>query len=255
MADSNISITAGSGTTVDTRTVGSEHRQVVVIGDPDTNANVADIQNEDPGSSSTAQGMVVRLAGSATVVGLQGTTARPFLMNTDGAIKVYDVVNGTISTITRVDRVFNIVDGTISIGNRPDIQRVHNVIDGTMIVRDVNSTAVLPVTASSTSSAVSVSGGTVISPVVGSVIKVFAFSLTTTAQVHLAARFTNGAGTGPTEFWRVALQAPSAGIAGANLAVTPPGYLWATAAGSTLSLVLDSASLVHYSVAYFRESA
>jgi len=42
MADADIEITAGSGTKIDTRTVGSsEHRQVVVLGDPDDAANVA----------------------------------------------------------------------------------------------------------------------------------------------------------------------------------------------------------------------
>lgn len=44
MADADILITAGTGTKVDTRTVGAgvdEHRQVVVIGDPVTAANVA----------------------------------------------------------------------------------------------------------------------------------------------------------------------------------------------------------------------
>lgn len=45
MADSNISITSGSGTEVDTRTEGTNghHRQVVVLGDPATNAGVAPV--------------------------------------------------------------------------------------------------------------------------------------------------------------------------------------------------------------------
>lgn len=46
MADSDIQITAGSGTKVDTRTVGpgaDEHRQVIIIGDPSTAANVATV--------------------------------------------------------------------------------------------------------------------------------------------------------------------------------------------------------------------
>jgi hypothetical protein len=38
MADSNVPITAGSGTLVDTRTIGSEHRQVVCVGDETTSA-------------------------------------------------------------------------------------------------------------------------------------------------------------------------------------------------------------------------
>lgn len=43
MADADVSITAGAGTKIDTRTVGAgtdEHRQVVVVGDPSTAANV-----------------------------------------------------------------------------------------------------------------------------------------------------------------------------------------------------------------------
>jgi len=43
VADADVPITAGSGTKIDTRTVGAgtdEHRQVVVIGDPTTAANV-----------------------------------------------------------------------------------------------------------------------------------------------------------------------------------------------------------------------
>lgn len=46
MADADVAITAGSGTKIDTRTVGAgtdEHRQVVVIGDPTTAAQVATV--------------------------------------------------------------------------------------------------------------------------------------------------------------------------------------------------------------------
>ena len=98
-------------------------------------------------------------------------------------------------------------------------------------------------------------GVTIIAPSANYNFKIFAFSLSTTAQSNIFGRFTSGASSSPTEFWRVALQAPSAGISGANLAVTPPGYLWATGTSTTLSLVLDSASLVHYSVSYIKESS
>lgn len=45
MADSSVDITAGSGTSIDTRTEGtnSNHRQVIVVGDPATNAGVAPV--------------------------------------------------------------------------------------------------------------------------------------------------------------------------------------------------------------------
>lgn len=48
MADSDVTITAGTGTKIDTRTVGAgvdEHRQVVCIGDPSTAANVANVDS------------------------------------------------------------------------------------------------------------------------------------------------------------------------------------------------------------------
>jgi hypothetical protein len=65
MADSDIQITAGSGTKVDTRTVGTgtdEHRQVVVVGDPSTASDVASV--------TAANGLAVdvtRVTGSVTV--------------------------------------------------------------------------------------------------------------------------------------------------------------------------------------------
>lgn len=45
MADSAVAVTAGTGTNIDTRTEGtnSNHRQVIVIGDPATNAGVAPV--------------------------------------------------------------------------------------------------------------------------------------------------------------------------------------------------------------------
>ncbi len=46
MADADVPITAGTGTKIDTRTVGAgtdEHRQVIVVGDPATAANVATV--------------------------------------------------------------------------------------------------------------------------------------------------------------------------------------------------------------------
>lgn len=110
-------------------------------------------------------------------------------------------------------------------------------------------------TVSGSASGVSVSGNTIISPSASYSFKIFAINITTTAQDHIVAKFTNGAGTSPTEYWRYALQAPSQGIAGANLAVSVPSYIFATGTSTTLSLVLDTASLVHYSIAYIKESA
>src|SRR3954466_933896 len=71
MPDADVAITAGSGTKIDTRTVGAgtdEHRQVVVLGDPTTAANVAAVLGT--GNLSVAPVNVVSTANStASVLG------------------------------------------------------------------------------------------------------------------------------------------------------------------------------------------
>lgn len=111
-------------------------------------------------------------------------------------------------------------------------------------------------TVSGSTSGVSVSGVQLVAPSAAYNFKVYAFSLQTTGIVSVVARFTNGGGSA-TEFWRglvTANQTSSAPI-GANLAVPPPSYLFATGTSTTLALHLDTATLVHYSVSYIKESA
>lgn len=125
------------------------------------------------------------------------------------------------------------------------------------VLADTQGTASL-FTASGSASGVSVSGNTIISPSANYSFKIYAYSIQTTGLVSLATKFTNGAGTTPTEFWRPLITAnQSSSIPqGANLSSAGPGSpLFVTGTSTTLSLVLDSATLVHYSVAYTKESA
>lgn len=82
-------------------------------------------------------------------------------------------------------------------------------------------------------------------------LKVFAFSLTTTSTTAMTCIFQSGAGG--TELWRVLIQAPSGANSGANLTVTPPAWLFATASATLLNLNLSSANAVHWSVSYYDE--
>ena len=170
------------------------------------------------------------------------------LLSTNGTIGV------NIGTLTNTASI-SAKDGTFAIYFSPANPKVHL---GTDII-NTSHTAVIGAAGGTVSGSVTSVGGsginTIISPEASRNIKVYAFSLTTTAQVGITPRFTTGGSAGATEKWRVALQAPSQGIAGANLAVTPPGYLFETGSGNTLAIYLDSASLVHYSVSYFKESA
>lgn len=120
---------------------------------------------------------------------------------------------------------------------------------------NMSATAILPSSVSSSYAGTSDLGVTVVAPESGRNTKVYAYSLTTTGVVSTNVRFTNGAGNSPTEFWRVALQAPSSTSTGANFGVQPPAYLFATGSNTTLTILTGNATLIHYSVSYFKESA
>jgi hypothetical protein len=107
LADTAVAITAGSGTNVDTRTesTNSNHRQVVVIGDPSLNAGVAAVKDvsvapvtaTDPalvtvlrpdspgvittGSAGTASSSVVTVQGIASMTPILATTTNTALTN------------------------------------------------------------------------------------------------------------------------------------------------------------------------------
>lgn len=99
MADADVPITAGSGTKIDTRTVGAgtdEHRQVVVVGDPSTAANVAAV------SASGAVKVDIATAPQVAVNNVETLTDNAGF--TDGASKlfpsgyVFDEAAGTALT-------------------------------------------------------------------------------------------------------------------------------------------------------------
>lgn len=259
MADSAITITQGTGTTIDTRTesTNSNHRQVIVAGDPSDNNAVAGVVSADPGASSTAYGAIVRLAGSATVqiAGSSGSLS-VHILSTGGTIQVKTDPSSILSGITSSIAVYfdrgnptvtaNAGSGTFNVAFSPAKP---------IVLSDIQSTSSI-FTVSGSTSGVSVSGVTLVAPSASYNFKVFAYSIQTTGIVSLTTRFTNGAGSA-TEFWRPVITpaATSSAPVGANLAVTPPGYLFATGTNTTLALLLDSATLVHYSVSYIKESA
>lgn len=89
MADTSVAITAGTGTSVDTRTesTNGNHRQVVVLGDPSTNAGVAPVD--------AAAGLKVDL-GADNDVTVTGTVTAE-LGATDNA--VLDAIEADTTTI------------------------------------------------------------------------------------------------------------------------------------------------------------
>lgn len=274
MADTAVSITAGSGVNIDTRTesTNNNHRQVIVIGDPSTNAGVAPVDATN-GLSVDVKALTGTLTGITNSINvyLGGTagTIGARVGQIDGTVAVYfspanpSVFVSNSPTITGITNSINVhllsTGGTLGV-------RVGQV-DGTVAVQfsqsnpavnaqfgNIGHTASIFTVSGSTSTA---GNNTVVSPSASYNFKVFAYSIQTTGLVSIAPRFTTGASAGATELWRPLITAASttSSPVGANLAVTPPGFIFATGSNTTLSLYLDAATLVHYSVSYIKESA
>lgn len=284
MADSNVPVTGGSGYEVDTRTeaTSSQHRQVIVLGDQSVTDALADVKHADPSSSDG--GLVVRDPNSTAIVsGLRDVRVQSLVDGTvtvENITRVKNVVDGTLSLVTRVDRVHNVVDGTIKVKPsqtgetlQDETLRVVHVADvagsmnvtqfggnnvvtpnnGIPAVNIYNTTSIFTVSGSVSGSYPS--GYTLVSPSANASFKVFSVDIYTTAQDHIVVTLENGADSGPTEYWRAALQAPSQGIAGVAKQVTPPGHFFATGVSTTLAIQRDVDSLVHYAISYIKESA
>lgn len=93
MADTAVAITAGTGTNIDTRTEGTNgnHRQVVVIGDPATNAGVAPVD--------ATNGLSVNVTNaSLTVASHAVTNAGTFATQPAGSV-AHDAVGTSVNPV------------------------------------------------------------------------------------------------------------------------------------------------------------
>ena len=119
MADTAVAITAGSGTNIDTRTesTNSNHRQVVVIGDPSTNAGVAPVDGTTglavniTNASLTVASHAVTQSGTWTVQ--PGNTANTTAWKVDGSAVTQPVSLASVPThaVTNAGTFATQVDG------------------------------------------------------------------------------------------------------------------------------------------------
>ena len=233
----------------------------------------------------TADAVRVLISGSHTaaslvIAGQQVVgTNRPLIVNTDGAIKIYDIVAGTVTanvagSLTGITNSIAVhllsTGGTLTTYLDPGttlegIQSsvsVHLVSTagtlwikpdpaGTYFINGAHTSSIFTVTGSTSGG--TTSGVTLVAPSANYNFKVFAYAIQSTAAVDNAWRFTNGGGS-ETELWRPLISDGGAGV-GANLTVTPPGFIFATGVNVTLALKSDAGSLVHYSVSFIKESS
>src|SRR3990167_6046318 len=113
------------------------------------------------------------------------------------------------------------------------------------VLNDLQSTYLSTMGNNSTSS-------TIVSSVAAQRVKVFAYSITSTVQAINTLSFASSLAN---PIWGVQMQSVSSAIAGANLAVTPPAWLFATEAASPLVFkVTGTTGTYHLALSYFSEA-
>jgi hypothetical protein len=128
MADTSIAVTAGSGTSIDTRTeaTNGNHRQVVVLGDPSTNAGVAAVDASaglkvDLGSDNDVTVTSGNITVSGTVTANLSTTDNNVLdaiaLDTAAIKTAVEILDNTVAgSEMQVDVVGALPAGTNAIG-------------------------------------------------------------------------------------------------------------------------------------------
>lgn len=136
---------------------------------------------------------------------------------------------------------------TVQPGNTPNTTAWK--VDGSAVTQPISMAAKTIV--SKTGSASS-SGNNTIVPAGTNKLKVFAFSLSTSSTTAITVKFQDGASG--TDLWSVILQAPASVSTGANLAISPPNWIFNTSAATLLNLNISAAQTVQWSVSYFDEA-
>lgn len=199
----------------------------------------------DSGNSITVDNATLSVTGG----GVEASALRVTIANDSTGVVSVDDNGGSIT-----------VDGTVSITSNSSVNV--SQMNGVTVSMDAGATGTgtqRVVQANGTGRTLLSSGGSASSSGNNTLVaagtnrlKVFAFSLTTLSTTAVTCIFQSGAGG--TELWRCVLQAPTGVNSGANLSVTPPAWLFATASATLLNLNLSSASTVHWSVAYYDEA-
>lgn len=274
MAD-NIDVTQGSGKTIAADEIASVlHQRVKVQHGADGSATDVSTSSPLPVLVGTTDTVTVKLDPSAGLIGISGTVQvktdpSSVLSSITSSIGIYFDRGGPAITITDSNggiadvsaiNADGISDAVVALGTKG----YNYAFNGSTWDRVKGNTGGIFVNSGSTASIFTVSGSTstagnntLVSPSASYNFKVYAYSIQTTGVVSIAPRFTTGASAGATELWRplITAAASSSSPVGANLAITPPGFIFATGTNTTLALYLDAATLVHYSVSFIKESA
>jgi hypothetical protein len=259
----------------------NELQEIVCLGDPNSSLGVAQILAAAP--TSTAHGLVVRIAGGAStatdlavrallsstgadnpvsiaVVSTTFASSAGFHFDSSGAMQVTmangsavdtddnSVAGGQANVAVTISETYGFNGSTTWLRVEASTAAMAPGAAGLgvrQVLPTLNSTASADAFAASTSWVVATSNASVKT-------KVFAYSITTTCVTATNLKFYNGA----TMMWPVVLQAISSAVSGVNLAVSPPAFLFQNSTGAPMTLQTSGSSAgpaFHVAVSYFQE--
>lgn len=195
-----------------------------------------------------AVGNPVNVSLTSTVVSV---TLPPSLSTTAVTINNLSGNPVNVSSTNTSSTINNAVGNPVNISLTSTVVTISNTA-GT-VTNSVSTIVLISKTLTGSTGSLAVTNGT-ISVTPSGRIKVYAFSLTTTSATEVTCVFHSGSVANGLELWRATLMAPTGANSGANLAVAPPGFLFASRSGTAVSLSLSTAVLVHYSISYYDEA-
>lgn len=256
-----VNIVASSATST-TVSVSSLAGSVTVA--PISSSGVSMSTDADP--ASTKQGLIVRQVGYSTIVAVSSLAGAVITRSSaaDQLVTVYQssysgllarVQNSTIgdllASVQQNSTVWQVqakIQDSSAVGFVGSVTRPTTGAQGLLtrtILNDLQSTAFSTIGNNSTSS-------TIVSSVAAQRVKVYAYSITSTAQAINTLSFASSLAS---MIWTIQSQAISSGIFGANVAVSPPAWLFATAAADPLVFkVTGTTGTYHLSFSYFVEA-
>lgn len=181
----------------------------------------------------------------STINNAVGNPVNVSLTSTKVTIESSSGLNVTLSS-TKVT-----VDNTVTVSLSSTVVTVSNTA-GT-VTNSVSTIQIVGRTLTGSSGSLTATNGSITATPTNR-IKVYAISLTTTCATELICILNSGGVANGLELWRATLMAPAGSNAGLNLSVAPPNFLFASRSGTSVSLSLNTASLIHYSISYFEEA-
>lgn len=229
-------ITFKAATVTQTRNSSVMHQEIISLGDPDSSNAIAAVLNTTP--ASTAWGIVTRPVGTQTIQGnstvFQG--GAPWTIAGNSTVKQG---SGDIWSVA--------VAGSVDSSQYLPVRLTNGSAFTTVDLPSIQSTTV------TLNSSASTALYALVSSAAGVRHKVFAYHVTSTATAATKLVFQSSNG-GAVKF-HVGFGSGSSGVTGANLAVSPPAWLFATAANEALNATISSTGVnVDVSISYFTEA-